>query len=98
MSINICKNKTVGKITNFLLYILVIILLIYLVDYLYKLIFKNKVIEGNDNIVQSQCNIKSSDSPQNVSIKFNEIKEDIDKKLDKLTKLASTVSEQMHSN
>jgi hypothetical protein len=94
--LNICKNKMCSKITSVLLYILIIIALINFVTYLYQLKPKKILIEGNDNIVQSQCNISSSDSPEDVSKKFNTIKTQIDSKLSELTEIANKVQNTLH--
>ena len=95
--LNIYKNKMCSKITSVLLYILIIISLTYFIVYLYQLKPKKIIIEGNENIVQNQCNITSSDSPEEVSKKFNTIKSDIEKKLDDLTQLAIKVQGSMLS-
>ena len=98
---SICKNKIVNKITKPLLYLLMLLFIIYFIGYftgyftgyLYELIFKKSLIEGNDNIVQKQCNIGSDDSPQEVLKKFNTVKNTIDGKLSKLTDIANKVQE-----
>ena len=97
---SICKNKIVNKLKKPFIFMLIILFILYYIQYLtkYLSIFKKNIIEGNANIVQNECNINSSDSPEEVLKKFNAFKNSIDQKVNKLTDIANSVQATMESH